>query len=58
MNSNSDLLLLNFNKRSIGTNFDIFNCFTNRLIKKIYMLSFSECLLNDNNKKQYTIDSV
>ena len=31
MNSNTDLLLLNFNIRSICANFDTFNCFTNLL---------------------------
>ena len=42
MNSNSDLLLLSFNIRSIGSNFDTFNRFTIQLNKKIYILSFSE----------------
>ena len=42
MNSNTDLLLLNFNIRSIGSNFDTFNCFTNLLNKKFGILSFSE----------------
>ena len=42
MNSNTDLLLLNFNIRSIGANFDTFNCFTNLLNKKFYILSFSD----------------
>ena len=28
MNSNTDLLLFNFYIRSIGANFDTFNCFT------------------------------
>ena len=34
MNSNTDLLLLNFKIRSIVANFDTFNCFTNQLNKK------------------------
>ena len=55
MNSNTDLLLLNFNIRSIGTNFDTFNCFTNLLNKKFDILSFSEKWLNYNNKNLYTI---
>ena len=42
MNTNTDLLLLNFNIRSIGANLDTFNCFTNLLNKKIDILSFSE----------------
>ena len=42
MNSNTDLLLLSFNIRSIGSNFDTFNCFTIRLNKKIDILSFLE----------------
>ena len=50
MNSNTDLLLLNFNIRSIDINFDTLNCFTNLLNKKFDILSFSESLLNDNNK--------
>ena len=40
-NSDTDLLLLNFNIRSIGANFDTFNCFTNLLNKKFDILSFS-----------------
>ena len=56
MNSYTDLLLLNFNIRSIGANFDIFNCFTNQLNKKFDILSFSESWLNDNNKNLYTIE--
>ena len=56
MNSNTDLLLLNFNIRSIGANLDTFNCFTNLLNKKIDIHSFSESWLNDNNKNLYTIE--
>ena len=60
MNSNTDLLLLCFNIRSIGANFDIFNCFTNPLNKKINILyiyiSFSESWLIDNNRNLYTIE--
>ena len=56
MNSNTDLLLLNFNTRSIGANFDTFNGFTNLLNKKFEILSFSESWLNDNNKNLYTIE--
>ena len=56
MNSNTDLLLLNFNIRSIGANFDTFNCLTNLLNKKSDVLCFSESLLNDNNKNLYTIE--
>ena len=41
MSSNTDLLLLNFNIRSVGANFDTFNCFTNLLNKKFDILSFS-----------------
>ena len=33
MNSDTDLMLLNFNMRSIGCNFDTFNCFTIILIE-------------------------
>ena len=53
---NSNLLLLNFNIRSIGANFDTFNCFTNLLNKKFDILSFSESWLNDSNKNLYTIE--
>ena len=42
MNSNTNLLLLSFNIRSIGANFDTFTCFTNLLTKKNDMLNFSE----------------
>ena len=56
MNSNTDLLLLNFNIRSIGANFDTYNCFTNLLNKEFDILSFSESWLNDNNKNLYTIE--
>ena len=35
MNSNTTLLLLNFNIRSVGANFDTYNGFTNLLNKKI-----------------------
>ena len=56
MNSNTDVLLLNFNIRSIGANFDIFNCFTNLVNKKFDILSFSESWKNDNNKNLYTIE--
>ena len=56
MNSDTDLLLLNFNVRSIGSNFDIFNCFTNLLNKKFDILSFSDSWLNDNNEILYTIE--
>ena len=38
MNSNTDLLLLNFNITSIGDNFDTFNGFTNLENKKIDIL--------------------
>ena len=48
MNSNTDLLLLNFNIRSIDTIFYRFNCFTNLLNKKIDILSFTEIWLKDN----------
>ena len=58
MNSYTDLLLLNFNIRAIGANFDTFNCFTNLLNKKFDGLSFSESWLNDNNKNLHTIDSI
>ena len=51
MNSNTDLLLLNFDIGSIGSNFDTFNCFKNVLNKKIHIQSFSESQLNVNNKK-------
>ena len=34
LSMNTDLLLLNFNMRLIGANFDPFNCFTN-LLKKL-----------------------
>ena len=50
MNSNTDFLLLNFNIRSIGANFDTFNGFTNLLNKKNDIRSFSEIWLNNNNK--------
>ena len=40
MNSNTDLLLLNFNIRSIDVNFDTLNCFTNLLNKIFDILSF------------------
>ena len=56
MNSNTDLLLFNFNIRSIGANLDTFNCYTNLLNKKFYIHSFSESWLNDNNKNLYTIE--
>ena len=56
MNSDTDLLILNFNIRSIGANFDTFNCFTNLLNKKFDILSFSKSWLNDNNKNLYTIE--
>ena len=51
---NTDLLLINFNIRSIGANFNTFNCFTTLLYKKCYVISFSESWLNDNNKNLYT----
>ena len=35
MNSNTDLLQINFDIRSMGANFDTFNCFTKLLNKKI-----------------------
>ena len=54
INSNTDLLLLNFNIRSIGAILDTFNCFTNLLNKKFDILSFSESWLN-NNRNLYTI---
>ena len=54
--SNTDLLLLNFKIKSIGSNFDTFNCFTNLLNKKFDILSFPESWLNDNNKNLYTIE--
>ena len=56
MNSNTDLLLLKFNIRPIGANFDTFNCFINLLNNKFDILSFSESWLNDNNKDLYTIE--
>ena len=37
MNSNTDLLLLNFDIRSIGANLDTFDCFTNLLNKNFYI---------------------
>ena len=55
MNSNTDLLLLYINIRSISANFNT-NCFTNLLNKKFNILSFSESWLNDNNKNLYTIE--
>ena len=51
MNSNTDLLLLNFNMRSIGAYFDIFNCFTNLLNKKFDILCFSESWLRSDQIK-------
>ena len=42
MNSNTDLLLLIFNIRSIGANFNTFNFFTNLLNKKITSLVFQK----------------
>ena len=42
MNSNTDLLLLNFNMRSICAYFDTFNCYTNLLNKRFDILSISE----------------
>ena len=56
MNSNTDLLLLNFNIRLLGNNFDTFNCFTNQTNKKFDILSFSKSWLNDNSENQYTIE--
>ena len=56
MNCKTDLLLLNFNIRSIGANFNTFNCFTNLLNKKNYILSFSESWPNDNNKNLCTME--
>ena len=56
LNSSTDLLLLSFNIRSIGANFDTFNCFTKTRNKKFDILSFSESWLNDNNKNLYTIE--
>ena len=56
MNSNTDLLLLNFNIRSIGASFDTFNYFTNLLNKRFDILTFSESWLNDNNKNLYNIE--
>ena len=41
-NSNTNLLLLNFNIRSIGANFDTFNCFTNLQNKKNDILVFQK----------------
>ena len=41
---------------SIGANFDTFNCFTNLLLKKNYILSFSESCIYVNNKILYTIE--
>ena len=55
LSMNTDLLLLNFNIRLIGANFDPFNCFTN-LLKKIDILNFSKSWLNDNNKNLWTIE--
>ena len=56
MNSNTGLFLSNFNIRSIGANFDTFNCFTNLANKKFDIHSFPESWLNDNNKHLYTIE--
>ena len=42
MNSNTDLLLLNFNIRSIGANFDTSNCFTKLLNKNLTSLVFQK----------------
>ena len=56
MNSNTDLLLFNFNIRSIGANFDTFKCFPNLLNKKIDILSFSVSWLDDNNKNLFTLE--
>ena len=55
MKSNTDPLPLNFNIKSIGTNFDSFSCFTNQLNKTSDILSFSESWINDNDKNQCTI---
>ena len=55
MNSNTDLLQLSFNTRSIGDNFDTFHLFTNLLNKKFDIQSFSESWLNDN-KNLHTIE--
>ena len=56
MYSNTELLLLNLNIRSIGVNFDTFNCFTNLLNKKFDIHSFSGSWLNNNNKNLHTIE--
>ena len=42
MNSITVLLLLNFNIRSIGANFDAFNFFTNLLKEKLDILRFQK----------------
>ena len=55
MNSDTDLLLLKFNIRSIGANFDKFNCFINLLNNKFDIVSFSESWLKNNNENLYTI---
>ena len=55
INSKTDLLLLNFNIRSLSANFDLFNGFHSLLNKKFNILCFTESWLTDNNKQLYSI---
>ena len=55
INSKTDLLLLNFNIRSLSANFDLFDGYCSVLNKKFDILSFTESWLTNDNKQLYGI---
>ena len=55
-NNKSDLLLLNYNIRSLCANFDLFHGFSQLLNIKFDIISFTESWLKENNKQLYAIN--
>ena len=56
INPITDLLLLNFNIRSLSSNYDQFLAFSHSINKKINVISFTESWLKNENKQLYGID--
>ena len=55
INDNTDLLMLNFNIRSLSANFDLFHGLSKILNKRFGIISFTESWLTNNNKQLYKI---
>ena len=55
-NQNTDLLILNYNIRSLSANYDQFNGFSQLLKAKFDIINFTESWLKEGNKQLYAIN--